>query len=221
MQADGNKGKTLFTADFGDGASVLGDGWFLEGKGTADIQDGKLALQENGEGIVLWLKQDFPSDMRLEFDLTFGNDRGIGVFFFAARGGGGEDILQAVPPRDGAYGQYTRGALDCYGLSLHRFYPDGRHNAGSNLRRNSGFHLVNHVEPDPVQETGKTYRVQIEKQGARIRVWTDGALTHDWTDDGSFGAPLEGGKIGFRLRSDPSCIMYLDNITVVTLNAER
>lgn len=45
----------------------------------------------------MWARQDLPSDMRLQFDLSFINNRGIGVFFVGARGIEGEDILNDLP----------------------------------------------------------------------------------------------------------------------------
>jgi hypothetical protein len=61
------------------------------------------------------------------------------------------------------------------------------------------------------------YHVAIRKTGARIQMWVDGQLLHDWTDDGTHGPALRGGKIGFRVRGDTSCTMMLDNIVVRAL----
>lgn len=155
--------------------------------------------------------------MRLEFDLSFSNSRGIGVFFIAARGLEGEDILKDLPKRNGKYNQYTKGKINSYGFSLYRFFPDGKHNPGTNLRKNSGFHRVNHIRPDPVMKANQTYRIRIEKVGDHLRLWVDGNLIHDWEDDGTHGATLKGGKIGFRIRGHRSCIMYLDNIVIKSL----
>ena len=188
--------------------------WSFEGQGKVQIDNGRLALQDAGVGVVLWARQDFPSDVRLQFDLSFSNNRGIGVFFIAARGVEGEDILKDLPERTGNYAQYTKGKINNYGFSLHRFFPDGRHNAGTNFRKNSGSHLVNHVEPDPVMKANQTYLVRIEKVGGHLRLWVNESLIHDWKDD---GATLKGGKVGFRLRGHSSCIMYLDNIVINSL----
>jgi len=204
----------LLHADFEGTALDLTRTWYFEGQGIAQIDNGKLALQDTGVGVVLWTRQDFPSDMRLQFDLSFSNNQGIGVFFIAAHGMKGEDILSDQPERDGAYDLYTKGDINCYGISLHRFFPDGRHNPGTNIRKNSGFHLANHVEPDPIMNSNQTYRVHIEKDGGHLRLWVDGNLVHDWVDDGSFNAVLGGGKIGFRIRGHRSCIMHLDNIVI-------
>jgi len=217
VEVDTKNDSVSFEASFAGSQLDLTRIWHLEGQGKAQIDNGKLALQEAGVGIVLWARQDFPSDVRLQFDLSFSNNRGIGVFFVAARGVEGEDTLKDLPKRTGQYGQYTKGKINCYGFSLHRFFPDGRHNAGTNIRKNSGFHLVNHVEPDPVMKANQTYRVRIEKVGGHLRLWVDGNLIHDWKDDGTHGATLKGGKIGFRVRGHPSCIMYLDNIVVNSL----
>jgi hypothetical protein len=201
-------------ANFAESQLNLIDIWHFEGHGKANIENGRLALQDTGKGVVLWARQDFPSDVRLQFDLSFSNNRCIGVFFVAARGIEGQDILKDLPERTGKYGQYTKGKINCYGFSLHRFYPDGRHNPGTNLRKNSGSHLANHVKPDPVMKANEIYQVRIEKVGGHLRLWVDGNLIHDWEDDGTKGDILNGGKIGFRVRGDPSCIMLMDNIFI-------
>jgi hypothetical protein len=212
-------GTLLYASDFSTPTLDLERTWFLEGKGTAEIQEGQLALREDPEskGLVLWLRKDVPDSMSLEFDVSFSNNRGIGVFFLAAQGLDGEDILTEQPARTGAYGEYTKGNMNCYGASVHRFFPDGRQNDGCNLRRNAGFHIVHHSEYDPVTVAGRMYHVAIRKTGARIQMWVDGQLLHDWTDDGTHGPALRGGKIGFRVRGDTSCTMMLDNIVVRAL----
>lgn len=214
VQVDTKSASVSFEASFAGSQLDLTHIWHFEGRGKAQIDNGRLALQDDGVGAVLWTRQDFPSDVRLQFDLSFSNNRGIAVFFVAARGVEGEDILKDLPQRTGKYGQYTKGKINNYGFSLHRFYPGGRHNPGTNLRKNSGSHLVNHVEPDPVMKANQTYRVRIEKVGGHLRLWVNKTLIHDWKDD---GATLKGGKIGFRLRGHSSCIMYLDNIVINSL----
>jgi hypothetical protein len=205
---------TVFYADFEKPEIDLSRIWHREGEGTVQMSEGRLALQDTGAGVVLWIRQDFPPDVRVQFDLSFSNNQGIGVFFLAAIGVEGEDILTDQPGRNGDYSQYTNGIINCYGFSLHRFFPDGEHNPGSNIRKNRGFHQVNHVEKDPVIESNRTYSVRIEKVGGHLCLWVDGDLIHNWIDDGTHGPPLEGGKIGFRLRGDRSCVMFLDNIVV-------
>ncbi len=210
----GNADSVLFHADFYEPNIDLKRIWHWEGEGTIQAHDGKLALKDSGAGVVLWIRQDFPPDVRVQFDLSFSNNRGICVFFIAARGGKGEDILSDQLKRNGSYNEYTRGIINCYGFSLHRFFPNGMHNPGANIRKNSGFHQVLHVEKDPITESKRTYRVRIEKVGGHLRLWVDSDLIHDWLDDGAHGPPLGGGKIGFRLRGHRSCIMYLDNIII-------
>lgn len=207
----------LLQADFSEAEFDVASTWHLEGRGDARIDTGRLALQDTGVGIVLWAQQDFPSDVRLQFDLSFSNNRGIGVFFIGAQGLEGEDILTEQPQRDGSYDPYIKGNIHSYGFSLHRFFPDGRHNPGSNIRKNSGFGIVNHVEPDPIMQAGQIHRIQIEKTGGHLRLWVDDKLIHEWQDDGTLGPILQVGKIGFRIRGDRSCVMYLDNIVVSAL----
>ena len=203
-------------ADFNSPTEDLTENWSIEGTGTAAIRAGALQLQEtpDGVGVVLWTQREIAADFRLSFDLSFSNSRAIGVIFFAARASDGRDALADQAKRTGAYDDYIRGDLDSYSLSLHRYWPDGRNNPGSNLRRNSGFHLLDQALPDPCLAAEKIYRLEIEKQGAALTVWVDGKQTHHAVDDGSYGPPHGAGKIGFRLRGDVSCVMRIDNIRI-------
>ena len=203
-----------FRAEFSSGQLDLSETWHLEGEGRAWVDNGRLAVRDEADGVVLWIKRNFPDGVRLRFDLAFSNNRGLGVFFIAAKGTQGEDVLSGLPERTGKYGEYTKGQINCYGFSLHRFFPDGRHNPGINLRKNRGFHIVSHAEPDPMKDSDKSHSVVIEKQGNRIQMRVDGDLVHDWEDEGEHGKALTDGKIGFRLRGDPTCRMYLDNIEI-------
>jgi hypothetical protein len=193
--------------------------WHLEGRGTARIHQGALELQEapDGVGIVLWTQRDWAADIQLSFELSFNNNRGIGVIFFAAKSSDGQDALMDSANRTGAYDEYIRGTLDSYSLSLHRYWPDGRNNPGSNLRRNSGFHLLSQALPDPCLEAERTYQISIKKSGDHIEVSVDGEKVHAATDDGTHGPAHGRGKIGFRLRGDPSCIMRIDTIRITEI----
>jgi hypothetical protein len=201
---------TLFQTTFDQEHLDLEHTWLVEGTGRAWIEDGRMYVQEdsNGIGVVAWLRQTFPDRMQLEFDVEFSNNRCIGVFFIAASGFQGK--------RTGDYEEYIRGDLDSYGFSFHRYFPDGRNNPGANARRNSGFHLLSQAMPDPMLEDGKSYSVQITKDGGHLTARVDGNLVHDVTDDGSNGPPHGAGRIGFRLRGHESCVMSLDDIRIST-----
>ena len=120
--------------------------------------------------------------------------------------------LRDASKRTGAYNEYIRGSLSNYSLSLHRYWSDGRNNPGSNLRRNTGFHLLNQALPDPCLEAQRTYHLEFVKKGARLTLKVDGTVVHDTVDTGEHGPVLGEGKIGFRLRGDSSCVMTLDSI---------
>jgi hypothetical protein len=201
-----------YRTNFDNQALDMDDIWRLEGTGTATIEDGHLVLQEDsgGVGVVLWTQADWPADVEFSFDLSFGNNRGIGVFFFAARGTQGEDLFDTPTPRTGEYEEYIRGEIDAYSLSMHRYFPDGKNNPGSNLRRNAGFNLLQTATPDPVLEANRDYHVVVRKEGGAIRVEVDGEVTHDYVDED----PLGSGKIGFRLRGNQSCRMSIDNLAI-------
>jgi Domain of unknown function (DUF1961) len=211
-QVNSKHGQILYSETFDENRSDLDKDWRLEGTGRAWIEDGRLMLQEDtaGVGMVLWMTRNWPADVELSFDLSFSNNRGIGVFFIAARGADGEDAFETPTERTGDYEEYIHGDLDSYSLSLHRYFPDGANNPGSNLRRNSGFHLLHAALPDPVLESSRVYSVVVRKSGASIQVSVDGKVVHDYSDED----PLGSGKIGFRLRGDVSCRMALDNVVI-------
>jgi hypothetical protein len=200
----------LFHETFESGTLDLETVWQLEGTGRAWVDSGRLHLQEdsNGVGVVLWLRETWPADFHLSFDVEFNNNRCIGVFFVAANG--------PEAGRTGDYDEYIRGELHSYSFSFHRYFPDGRNNPGANARRNSGFHLLSQAKPDPMLEAGRSYSTEIIKQGAHLVAKVDGQLIHDVTDDGSLGPPHGDGRIGFRLRGDSSCIMSLENVQIAT-----
>lgn len=203
----------LFAPALSGDALDLEGTWHVEGNGEVRLEGGDIAITAN-PAVVLWIRQDFPESMQLRFDLWFSSNRGIGVFFVAARGTEGEDIIDDQPPRTGDYGEYTMGRINCVGFSLHRFFPDGRHNPGANIRKNPGFNLVSQAKPDPIQQERTPCRVVIRKEGARFRLWVNDVLQHDWTDDGSLGPVAGSGKIGFRLAADPTCEMRVSNVEV-------
>lgn len=206
----------LLEEHFSEVSALCPDTWMLEGTGEVDIVDGKLFLREHPDGVgaVLWLREEWPEHFTLTFEVSFSNNTGIGVVFIAAQGKDGSDALAPAVPRTGAYDEYIRGDLDSYSLSFHRYWPDGRNNPGSNLRRNSGFHLLHQALPDPCLEANTLYHFEIRKSGAEIEVSIDGKTTHKATDPGTWGAPLGSGKIGFRLRGDPSCVMVIDSVRI-------
>lgn len=199
---------TLFVETFDQPQLDTQDTWLIEGTGSARIEDGRLVLQEdsNGVGLVAWLRQDWPANFKLTFNVEFSNNRGIGVFFVATTG--------ALEGRTGDYDEYIRGDLDSYSLSFHRYFPDGRNNPGANLRRNSGFDLLSQAMPDPMLEAGRRYAVEITKEGAHLVVRVDDKIVHDVVDEGEFGPPHGAGRIGFRLRGDASCAMRLDDVNI-------
>ena len=199
---------TLFSETFDDGTLDVDTVWSVEGTGSAWVEEGRMHLREDpdGIGVVAWLRETWPADIDLSFDVEFSNNRCIGVFFIAATG--------PESGRTGDYDEYIRGELDSYSFSFHRYFPDGRNNPGANARRNSGFHLLNAAMPDPMLEAGRRYKIDIAKTGGRLVAHVDGELVHDVTDTGQFGEPHGAGRIGFRLRGDASCVMSIDNVQI-------
>jgi len=193
--------------------------WHFEGNGKAVIEQGRLLMAENpgSQGILLWTRRDFEGDFQVEYDVEILNNFGISLIFICAQGINGEDILTELPPRTGAFEEYTQGQIRSYHLSYHRYFPDGRHNPGVNIRKNPGGHIVSHAEPDPCLNPGR-YHITLRKVGANIRFWVNGKLIHNYTDKEEFGPVLTRGKIGLRNRGQGGVYkVYYDNFRVYQL----
>ncbi len=193
--------------------------WIKEGTGSAVVGNGRLRMREDssGVGMVLWTKADIPDSVVTTFDIEFSENTCIGVFFFSGSNVDGSQFEQASQSRVGEYDEYIRGDLNNYSLSLHRYWPDGRNNPGSNLRRNPGFHLLARADPDPVLAADSVYLVKVEKAQGEIRVFVNDSLTHQATDSAELGPPLGAGRFGIRLRGSENCSMYVDNVAVTRL----
>ena len=108
--------------------------WIAEGWGGAEICGGKLwvapaafgACGQRGETpdqgpshMVVWNSTRFLADMMFEFTVNHhGSDDGLTLVFFAAEGIEGEELFDlSLPPRNGVYRNYNRGALANYTVS--------------------------------------------------------------------------------------------------------
>ncbi len=158
------------------------DAWLAEGEIVAHIDGGELHVEshhphkENPKGNIWWREQ-FHSPYLLEFDYRSLSEHGLTMVFWNASGIDGRDLSSW--PRSGNYIEYISGNLRAYHFSFHRF-GSGR----SNIRKAPGFHLIASVE-DPVPPNDhRTHRFTIAVTGARQRIFMDGRLIHDVTDEG-------------------------------------
>ena len=112
------------------------DKWVLEGPGRVTIEDGWMHMRStrpdaargvNGH-IVHWCPLDFPANFVAEWEVQILSEWGLNIVFFAAHGEQGEDIFAPnLPPRDGTFVNYTKGAIKSYHIS---YYANAPHAPG-------------------------------------------------------------------------------------------
>jgi hypothetical protein len=148
------------------------------------FEDGRLHVDSADErGVTIWTRQEFPGDLLVEYEAICREpdgptSRNLNCFFCASND---EEPLDSNP-RDGGYPDYHDWPNYIFTLT----------NTHSRLRRDPGFEKVNElmmgVQPD------ERYRVNILKQGGRIRTCVNGRVIHDWTDPDPYGS----GWVGLR-----------------------
>ncbi|MBQ7064328.1 MAG: DUF1961 family protein [Firmicutes bacterium] len=185
-------------------------GFVLEGQARIGFEDGCMRM-ENGlaesEGqkanYVLWCPEDFPSDVRIEWEFKPLTDKGLCILFFAAMGREGGSIFdEGLAARTGEYRQYHHGDINAFHVSyFRRKEPDERAFHTCNLRKSYGFYLVTQGA-DPIPEAAECkdfYRLAVEKHGAEVSFSVNDLKVFTYVDDGvTYGERLGGGKIGFR-----------------------
>lgn len=199
----------------------------LEGQAVMTFPRGRLRMesalsQELGQkaNFVLWCRQEFPSDICVEWDFLPIREPGLCILFFAACGRGGEDLFSpALSPRTGEYPQYHHGDINAFHVSyFRRKEPDERAFHTCNLRKSYGFHLVAQGG-DPIPDAAEAcapYRMALVKRGPDIAFYCNGLELFRFHDDGeTYGPLLSGGKIG--LRQLAPLIAEYANLTVYAL----
>ena len=180
-----------------------------EGEAAASFAQGRLRLESTLDAslgqksnVVLWCPVDFPQNLRITWEFTPLREPGLCVFFFGAKGCGGEDILTgALAPRTGEYDFYHHGDINAYHISyFRRRYPEERAFHTCNLRKSYGFHLVAQgADPIPdVADCDKSYALCLVRRDNHIEFFVNGLSVLQYDDDGALGAHIGGGKIGFR-----------------------
>jgi hypothetical protein len=181
----------------------------LEGDATVSFPEGRMRLAANrdpSEGqaanFVFWCPREFPDRIRISWNFWQLREPGLCILFLAARGRGGEDLFDPrLSTRTGDYQQYHSGDIDALHLSyFRRRYPEERAFHTCNLRKSHGFHLVAQgADPlPPVVDATPPYRIELIKDGPRVAFAINELPLLDWIDDGTHGATLAEGKIGFR-----------------------
>jgi hypothetical protein len=153
---------------------------------------------------------------------------GLCIVFFAATArrdlfaaSNGDLFSPALKARTGEYEHYHHGEIDALHLSyFRRRWPQERAFHTCNLRKSYGFHMVAQgADPiPPVADANPPYRIELTKRGPLVAFSINGLPVLRWTDDGSLGPPLAGGKIGFRQMA-PLIAEYA-NLTVCRLGKD-
>lgn len=186
------------------------ESFILEGQAQIGFRDGAMALENALSGslgqkanYVLWCPQQFPSNLRVQWEFKPLSSVGLCMLFFAARGRGGKDLFDpSLPVRTGEYPQYHSGQIDAFHVSYYRRKePDERAFHTCNLRKSHGFHLVAQGA-DPLPDAADAegfYRICVTKCGSHIGFAINDLTVFDYQDDGvTFGPHLGAGRIGFR-----------------------
>jgi len=241
METDKYTKRLVYEADFSKNPkivtekSLFSDGkrkklpddavWVIEGRATAETRDGKMIVTNSPEGentdhnhAVLWNTKIFPENFLLEFEMTPQDPgKGLAIIFFCstAKGTGGSVFSEGLPKRDGNFGRYNRGAINCYHTSYWASSADGSR-LTTNLRKNYGFHLVALGDEniaattmDPENNEKGPFKVRLMKVDNLIQVETMGQLVLRWEDDGEKYGPVYGaGQIGLRQMGHAGQVTY-------------
>lgn len=201
------RGPLLYEAAFASESDT--EKWVLEGPGKVTFPEGWMQMQStrpdasgdaNGH-IVHWCPHDFPESFVAEWEIQVVSDLGLTIVFFAAKGENGEDIFDPnLPPRNGTFAHYIRGAVKSYHISYFANTPFYQGRPTSNLRKNNRFYLLA-SGPVAIPAVSKdVHEMCLIKDGGHIQLQVDGKVSIDYTDHGGdrFGPVYKGGKIGLR-----------------------
>lgn len=180
-------------------------GWVSEGPLRAEESPDGLLLSGSGdEGHwVLWGPEEFGDRIRVAWEFSPRAEPGLAMLFFGATALDGSDVRGPhAAPRTGAYAQYHSGDIRTLHASyFRRRWEDERAFHTANLRKSPGFHLVAQgADPIPpvADARGAFYRVEVVHDGPDVSFSVDGLPLWRWTDDGTTGPRVRGGRIGFR-----------------------
>jgi hypothetical protein len=195
------------------------EGWLLEGDGRVTVTgDGTIRVESLPGGgahpaATLWLPDVVPAEFRMTYDFKAIDQVGYNILLVAGQGADGEDV--AAWSRSATWDSYAyAGRLRAYTISYSRG-PTGT----SGMRKlwaPKGDVEKDEMDPvvssaaDPCPEPGLLHHMMLTKEGARIRFEVDGALVHDYTDDGAYGPVLVGGRVGLRNFAYPKTVEYAD-----------
>lgn len=183
------------------------------GEGPVSVADGEggavlssyAGAEELGKQahFLLWCPEKFPDHIRISWEYYPLEGQGLAMLFFSAEGGENLDLFSPeLASRKGVYPQYHSSDINTLHVSYHRRkFASERAFRTCNLRKSPGAHLVAQgADPlPPPEEADGFYRMEVCKDGARVRLRINNLVIFDWMDDDpSTGPQLGGGYIGFR-----------------------
>jgi hypothetical protein len=175
--------------------------------------------QQGAVGTMAFLKETFPDNIAIEYDLLVENHNGLLITFIAMTGLKGEDAITDAPKRKGVFPDYFDGTRS-YHVSICRYDDEGKHTGVSNWRRNPGLNLMVSGK-DWCTETGTRYHVKITKRGPHCAVEVNGKPGAEFTDPQKLPGPVPAaGKIGFRAIGSKA-VFRISNLRITALAAEK
>lgn len=216
----GMSGRLLFFDDFSKDMR----NWWVEGGEKVWIEDHRLHVKadgpketqaQGGHVATVWCKQQFPGNVKVEFDahvIESRIDANNINFFLCYSDPSGKPLCETREARaDAAYKKYHD--LNGYIFTFLKDFkseggahPDGSTKARLRMRRCPGFRLMTETFGGHCEED-VTYHVTITKKDGDITYAVDGKVWLKGKDD----APLTGGLIG--LRTFQTCLWW-DNVKV-------
>lgn len=227
--------KLLFEPDFSAPLDVVGedslfdgeqrvqqpkpDQWVLEGKGKAFTQDGWLVLEAQTDPndtsvwltdghLVLWQNRVFPDNILIEYEMSpYDSGKGLNIVFFGYRPNNGEASIFApsIRKREGQFQNYLFHDVAGYHTSVWAC-PKAKRRT-TNMRKNTGFHLVA-IGNDHITDQGPgPHRIRIYKNGGHIVAETNGIIAMEYEDDGkTFGPIHRDGYFALRMMAQSNWI---------------
>ncbi len=209
--------RVLYRESFDYPNGALPDSWWSEGKSAA-IKEGKLYVDANHTVATVWLDREFSGNLRIEYDVHMessvdhANNMNCFFLYSDARGKPLRDSRNSRKSGDYRYYHACRGYIftdvaDRKTISRRRF----------RLRDCPGFRLLQEKYTYE-NKIGTTYHVEIEKLGNRIRIFVDGKLVLDKTDnektEHAYIHAHKGGLFGFRTYHTE---LWWDDLVVTTV----
>lgn len=203
------------TEDFSDGM----DRWWVEGGKKVWVEEGRLFADTDvepgqpGSGATVWLREPHAANVRITATVHVVSSQAKANninFFLSYSMPDGSDLYASRPSRaSGAYKAYHD--LNGYIIT----FVNDRHANGvtrTRLRRCPGFTLMAESGGGN-NETGRSYRCEILKEGGKIRFSVDGELRAEAVDP----EPLSGGYFGLRTFATR---LWWDDITITPLPSD-